>query len=172
MTRFVSRVSDHVRRVVRPIIQRLPFARPLLASYRQARARLVHFAKQQLCSAQNLGALRALSNRRFNALAVGTARPVGEPPNWPYIDISVVSYNSARWVASFVQSLCAQHYPLERMHLIWVDHGSTDATLAAQLDCAVGEPLLMTERLTHWDGQTVTYVRLVHRPGHRMTTHY
>lgn len=136
MTRFVSRVSDHVRRVVRPIIQRLPFARPLLASYRQARARLVHFAKQQLCSAQNLGALRALSNRRFNALAVGTARPVGEPPNWPYIDISVVSYNSARWVASFVQSLCAQHYPLERMHLIWVDHGSTDATLAA-LDAAL-----------------------------------
>lgn len=49
---------------------------------------------------------------------------------------------------------------------------AADATLAAHLDCAVGEPLLMTERLTHWDGQTVTYVRLVHRPGHRMTTHY
>ena len=49
---------------------------------------------------------------------------------------------------------------------------SADAALAAHLDCTVGDPLLLTERLTRWSGQTVTYVRLVHRPGHRMTTRY
>jgi len=47
-----------------------------------------------------------------------------------------------------------------------------DEVLAAHLDCGTGDPLLMTERLTRWNNQTVTYVRLVHRPGHRMTTRY
>lgn len=47
-----------------------------------------------------------------------------------------------------------------------------DAALAAHLDCAAGDPLLLTERLTRWDEQAITYVRLTHRPGHRMTTRY
>jgi GntR family histidine utilization transcriptional repressor len=47
-----------------------------------------------------------------------------------------------------------------------------DATLSAHLACAEGAPLLQTERLTRWNDQTVTYVRLVHQPGHRMTTRY
>lgn len=49
---------------------------------------------------------------------------------------------------------------------------AADAALAAQLDCAPGDPLLLTERSTRWNDQMVTYVRLVHRPGHRMTTRY
>lgn len=49
---------------------------------------------------------------------------------------------------------------------------AADAALAAHLDCGIGDPLLTTERLTRWNGETVTYVRLVHRPGHRMTTRY
>ncbi|PKP75562.1 MAG: GntR family transcriptional regulator [Alphaproteobacteria bacterium HGW-Alphaproteobacteria-6] len=49
---------------------------------------------------------------------------------------------------------------------------AADRALAAHLDCSAGDPLMMTERLTRWNDQTVTYVRLVHRPGHRMTTRY
>ena len=49
---------------------------------------------------------------------------------------------------------------------------AADADLAARLDCREGEPLLQTERLTRWNEESVTYVRLVHRPGHRMTTRY
>jgi GntR family histidine utilization transcriptional repressor len=49
---------------------------------------------------------------------------------------------------------------------------AADAALAAHLECGIGDPLLTTERLTRWNGETVTYVRLVHRPGHRMTTRY
>lgn len=49
---------------------------------------------------------------------------------------------------------------------------SADAGLAQHLDCAVNDPLLLTERLTRWNDQAVTYVRLVNRPGHRMTTRY
>jgi GntR family histidine utilization transcriptional repressor len=47
-----------------------------------------------------------------------------------------------------------------------------DAWLAAEMGCAPGAALLMTERLTRWDGRSVTHVRLVNRPGHRMTTRY
>jgi len=49
---------------------------------------------------------------------------------------------------------------------------SADAALAGHLGCSEGEPLLQVERATRWDGQPVTYVRLVNRPGHRMTTQY
>ncbi len=55
---------------------------------------------------------------------------------------------------------------------IGISATSADAALAAHLDCAPGDPLLMTERSTRWNDQTVTYVRLIHRPGHRMTTRY
>lgn len=136
MTRFVSRVCGRVCSVLRPAAKRIPFAAPLFAGYRQVRARLVHFAKEQLCSAENLGALHALSARRFNPESVQTARSVAQPADWPFLDLSVVTCNSAQWVASFVRSLCNQHYPLERIHLYWLDQGSTDATVSA-LDTAL-----------------------------------
>lgn len=44
--------------------------------------------------------------------------------------------------------------------------------IAAHLGCKAGDPLLLTERATRWDDQPVTFVRLLHRPGHRMTTRY
>jgi len=49
---------------------------------------------------------------------------------------------------------------------------AADPTLAARLGCAPGEPLLVIERATRWNGAPVTFVRLAHRPGHRMTTRY
>lgn len=49
---------------------------------------------------------------------------------------------------------------------------AADADLARHLGCAPGDPLLQVERSTRWEGQAVTFVRLVHRPGHRMTTRY
>lgn len=44
--------------------------------------------------------------------------------------------------------------------------------LARHLACETGEPLLQIERSTRWDDRPVTFVRLVHRRGHRMTTRY
>lgn len=49
---------------------------------------------------------------------------------------------------------------------------AADAALAAHMDCAAGAPLLTIERATRWQDQPVTFVRLSHRPGHRMTTRY
>lgn len=47
-----------------------------------------------------------------------------------------------------------------------------DSETASHLGCRPGEALLMTERMTRWNGEAVTYVRFLHRPGHRMTTRY
>ncbi|MBD3666078.1 GntR family transcriptional regulator [Sulfitobacter aestuariivivens] len=47
-----------------------------------------------------------------------------------------------------------------------------DKTLADHLSCTPGDPLFVVERATWWEGKAVTFVRLIHPPGHRMTTRY
>lgn len=47
-----------------------------------------------------------------------------------------------------------------------------DVTLAEHLGCAVGDALFQAERSTWWEGKAVTFVRLTHRQGHRLTTKY
>lgn len=49
---------------------------------------------------------------------------------------------------------------------------AADDAMAAHLGCASGDPLLQIERSTRWNGQPVTYVRLLHHRGHRMNTRY
>lgn len=44
--------------------------------------------------------------------------------------------------------------------------------LAEHLGCAPGAGLLQIERQTRWQGSPVTFVRLSHQPGHRMTARY
>ncbi|MEO9630653.1 MAG: UTRA domain-containing protein, partial [Sulfitobacter sp.] len=50
--------------------------------------------------------------------------------------------------------------------------GLADQRLSEYLACALGDPVFTVERSTWWEGQAVTYVRLSHRPGHRLTTRY
>lgn len=45
------------------------------------------------------------------------------------LDLSIVTYNSARWLERFFSSLRAQRYPLDRIRILARDNGSTDATL-------------------------------------------
>lgn len=47
----------------------------------------------------------------------------------PALDISIVTYNSAPWIATFFKSLMQQALPLERISLLWRDNGSTDDSL-------------------------------------------
>lgn len=49
---------------------------------------------------------------------------------------------------------------------------SADHLLAQSLGCAVGDPLFMTERSTWWQGDALTYVRLIFQRGHKMTTRF
>lgn len=49
---------------------------------------------------------------------------------------------------------------------------AADADLASHLGCAEGDPLFLAERSTWWQGQSITYVRLVFQRGHRVTTRF
>lgn len=46
------------------------------------------------------------------------------------------------------------------------------ADQARHLGCTAGDALFCIERQTQFEGRAVTFVRLVFRPGHRMTTRY
>lgn len=45
------------------------------------------------------------------------------------IDLSIVTFNSARWVDSFFNSLKTQNFPLDRINIYITDHGSVDGTV-------------------------------------------
>ena len=48
---------------------------------------------------------------------------------WPFIDVSFVTFNSARWLGPLLYSLRSQDYPVEKLNITFVDHGSTDDSL-------------------------------------------
>ncbi len=45
---------------------------------------------------------------------------------WPLLDVSLVTYNSSKWLPQFFASLLAQGYPTARIRVLAVDHGSQD----------------------------------------------
>ena len=45
------------------------------------------------------------------------------------IDISVVTFNSEKWIQPFVDSLVSQDLPLSRVSLLLRDNGSRDNTV-------------------------------------------
>lgn len=78
-------------------------------------------------SNQNLPALQLLARKRV-ANNLQHKRNAGVAPS--VIDLSVVTYNSGKWLGPFISSLLAQAYPTKYVNLIFVDHGSTDGTMA------------------------------------------
>ena len=53
----------------------------------------------------------------------------GLPKDLPEIDISVVTYNSERWITRFVESLLKIDYPSDLLNIYFVDNGSSDSTV-------------------------------------------
>jgi GT2 family glycosyltransferase len=46
----------------------------------------------------------------------------------PFVDLSIVTFNSEQWLSKFFKSLLRQRYPIDRLHLRIRDNGSTDTT--------------------------------------------
>ena len=44
------------------------------------------------------------------------------PTAWPDLDISVVTYNSSKWISGFVESLIEQNYPTHKLTLLIADN--------------------------------------------------
>ncbi|MBK7953303.1 MAG: glycosyltransferase [Candidatus Accumulibacter sp.] len=79
------------------------------------------------------------------------------PADPPAIDVSVVTFNSSRWVAAFVDSLLALDYPKSKLNFSFVDNSSTDSTLAelriaARCLESVGSAVTLRSRPNHGFG--------------------
>lgn len=113
-----------VFRVIRGIYRRIPW----LVHVRVAQQRIVRWmvALPQTFghSAQNGPAHQVLVKRRN----LPTRAKSSVTSDFPAIDLSVVTYNSERWVHLFFASLQSQSYPTSKIHLTIVDHGSADGT--------------------------------------------
>ncbi len=51
-------------------------------------------------------------------------------PDGPTVGLSIVTYNSSRWLPGFFSSLRQQGFPLSRLNVAIVDHGSQDDTVS------------------------------------------
>ncbi len=137
-TRFLAglRLSfSNPKAVLRPVYQRFPFLASIRVRvgifFRIARTRLLVLVN----SKNNLVALQALTEKRFSH--VFSKVKLGEHL---VIDISIVTYNSSKWVDDFFESLKRQSYPCEKLNLFFVDNGSVDHTV---------------EKLEHWQRELV-----------------
>jgi GT2 family glycosyltransferase len=84
------------------------------------------------------GAFASKSNTRaFNAMMRhGTEHNAGpsamlaalEDDRLPDVDISAVTHNSQKWLSAFGDTLKALDYPKKKLHICFVDNGSTDET--------------------------------------------
>lgn len=121
--------KNNLSALLRPIYMRFGILRAIRQKYLQGKLSAASKMKAISHSPNNLTAMQALSNRRFDNQALLSAVGEPRPDEWPEIDVSVVSYNSSRWVGLFFASLLSQRYPLSRIHLRAVDHGSQDDTV-------------------------------------------
>lgn len=116
-----------VRGYARAVYLRVPFLKFVWSFYTFQKMKLMRGFRDKTFSNDNIKSLNSLSDKRFSdmsGLAVAPALTV-----FPPIDISVVSYNSSRWIKKFFDSLAAQEYPLSSIHFKVVDNGSSDNTV-------------------------------------------
>lgn len=112
----------------RAVYLRVPVIKYVWSFYVYKKMSLMRGIQDKSFSRDNIHALNALSDKRFteNSSVVFN----GLLNDFPEIDISVVSYNSSRWVSKFLASLAAQNYPLSKIHFKVVDNGSTDNSVS------------------------------------------
>jgi len=79
-------------------------------------------------SSQNINALHYLLSRRNEHIKHLLSSNNIIDYNLPEIDISVVTYNSEKWINSFFSSLLKQSYPLSKINLFFIDHSLVDKT--------------------------------------------
>ena len=119
----------------------LPFARYIQLKYNS----LVQYLVNVPSSRQNIKYTNQISQKRARELMSErhvncvTSDIRGEA--LPDIDISIVTYNNGDWLERFSETLLAQDYPCNKLHLHFVDNGSNDDTVRKleefRLNCSV-----------------------------------
>ena len=80
-------------------------------------------------SPANKAAWTALVQRRYAFAPIGDPAHAPARKEWPDLDLSFVTFNSRRWLRRLLESVAEQNYPLEKISIFFVDHGSVDGSL-------------------------------------------
>lgn len=125
------RHAEQRRHLLRKYYQRFSILPKIRHKYKQlienikTKALLLQDSSSNLSSLQNLSAYRN-SNTTLNHQNFIFPKEIID---WPEIDISIVTYNSSKWIHDFIQSLIEQNYPLIKIHLCFVDHSISNETV-------------------------------------------
>jgi GT2 family glycosyltransferase len=126
---LAAKLRKNSRAILRSLYLRIPFLRPLRIRYLGYKSKVREGFAVMQSSSDNLVSLQEMARRREDQEAIRSAMPAPPPVVWPEIDVSVVTYNSAKWVNTFLESLRFQDYPLGKINLRFVDNGSNDETV-------------------------------------------
>ena len=98
------------------------------------RKKTQNILESETCSASNLKAINTIVHERCE-ITQGEQKldPLTAPPPelCPPIDISIVTFNSEKWINEFIDSLVNLEYPDSLLTFYFVDNGSTDSTVDA-----------------------------------------
>lgn len=118
---------------LRALYRGLPIPAPWKAAMRSRVQRLRTGLIARMSSAANRAAAAALLARRSRWLLRPAHPPLpltARPRADVAVDVTVVTFDSAKWLPGLVHSLLAQTHPTSALTLIFVDNGSTDDTVA------------------------------------------
>jgi GT2 family glycosyltransferase/2-polyprenyl-3-methyl-5-hydroxy-6-metoxy-1,4-benzoquinol methylase len=116
---------------LRSVYQRSPVLQRLKGRYNRLLARTLSQIDLHSSSVGNGQAIADLTARRFSTTACRTKSAAA---NAVQVDVSIVTFNSEKWIEKFFESLRQQNFPLTQIHLVFVDHGSGDQTMQALRD--------------------------------------
>ncbi|MBD3840195.1 MAG: glycosyltransferase, partial [Epsilonproteobacteria bacterium] len=120
-----------MKKIIRPIYQKFPFLRKIKNATLELKDKFDIKKYLPTSSSHNKLALDMLTERRFKYTDTyfSELKNSYNHKELPNIDISIVTYNSAKWINQFINSLIMQVYPLTQINLYFIDHESSDDTL-------------------------------------------
>ncbi len=129
--RFLRRLASRDHLAIRRLVGVLPTR--IANALRNLRRRAQVLNLSLVSSTSNVAALNELVGEsiamcRFASSPMTALLPASDLPD---VDISIVTYNSEKWVDGFIASLSALEYPIDRLHLYFVDNSSQDGTVEA-----------------------------------------
>lgn len=115
---------SNFRVVLRLLYQKMPFLIGIRMRFQHLGTAIRAKVMCLVNSKHNHTALQFLTNRRFDF------KPVAHLQHHQLlIDVSIVTFNSNKWIDAFFTSLIRQDYPLKKLNLCVVDNGSKDETV-------------------------------------------
>ena len=114
------------RKQIRDAVHSLPFDSMLRQSQIRFHERAVALLQGDIDNHSTRESHRAIISERDQMLGEKQLLPDDDLPG---LDLSIVTYNSEKWLDQFVESLHQQDYPLGKLHLVFVDNSSSDATV-------------------------------------------